>query len=466
MAAHDSSWDIFRAELKRWMELRRVTNEALAEAVNAELETAGLTHPIDEQIVKRWRHSTSPPLASLKVIAATLAMSDDPEGNAPYDPTYLPRAMGVLEAAPEGHDLIEASYRLQSIRAKIVEAQSTLSLAAKGESLVAVVRKTLELGLASGVVPSREGPAGYPIYAADTIQLRHPDPDLDRGPVSVRTYPELQDALNDAFALPTPRTDRFTPVQYEKNVDDAGVCSWSVDHIARPRAGIVHGTHPSLPAVAVTSVTDLPYLEDVGAIIALLLGYGATSTASLARELVAGVAAPPKLRAEIHNNFLYSALPSRRVWTHAIGDAPLASHGAPFLDASGRAVPQLVHVFIAEDDEILKRAARSYHNPNETLRHYLATRDEVVKRAERLGSSERIVTLPIAYSPDRQSQWTSIFTSAARALDVIESCAEGVDLTEVHERQSRVEPAIMPQILRWMADHETSLVSRRWATAS
>ena len=49
MAAHDSSWEIFRSELKHWMELRRFTNKALAEAImshrlllTAEAEFAGV----------------------------------------------------------------------------------------------------------------------------------------------------------------------------------------------------------------------------------------------------------------------------------------------------------------------------------------------------------------------------------------------------------------------------------------
>ena len=100
MAAHDSSWEIFRSELKHWMELRRFTNKALAEAINADLPSSGLSAPVDEQIIKRWRHSTSPPLMTLKVIGRILGMSSDPTGRAIYDPTHLPRVMGILDPAP------------------------------------------------------------------------------------------------------------------------------------------------------------------------------------------------------------------------------------------------------------------------------------------------------------------------------------------------------------------------------
>ena len=57
MAAHDASWDIFRSELKHWMELRRYTNKALADAINADADDAGLSAPITEQIIKRCSHS-------------------------------------------------------------------------------------------------------------------------------------------------------------------------------------------------------------------------------------------------------------------------------------------------------------------------------------------------------------------------------------------------------------------------
>ena len=106
-------------------------------------EPTGLSAPITEQIIKRWRHSTSPPLQSLKMIGRILGMSNDPAGNAPYDPTYLPRAMGILEAAPEHSELIEAAYRLQTIRAKITDAQSTLASATADEGVVNIVRRAM-----------------------------------------------------------------------------------------------------------------------------------------------------------------------------------------------------------------------------------------------------------------------------------------------------------------------------------
>lgn len=204
MAAHDSSWEIFRAELKRWMELRRFTNKALAEAINQDLETAGLTEPVDEQIIKRWRHSTSPPLKTLKVIGRVLAMSEDAAGRAPYDATYLPRVMGILDPAPENSELIEAAYRLQSIRSKIADAQSALAATTADEGIINIVRAATRASLAAAVLPVFEGPRGYPMHVSDRIDLRHangavPAPD-------VQDHPLVADALRDAFAIVSRRT--------------------------------------------------------------------------------------------------------------------------------------------------------------------------------------------------------------------------------------------------------------------
>ena len=194
MAAHDSSWEIFRSELKHWMELRRFTNKALAEAINADLPSSGLSAPVDEQIIKRWRHSTSPPLMTLKVIGRILGMSSDPTGRAIYDPTHLPRVMGILAPAPENPELIEAAYRLQTVRAKIAEAQSTLTAITADEGAVNVVRTATASGLGAAVLPVFEGPRGYPMHVSDRIDLRAQGAEATAP--QPNQYPLVHDALH------------------------------------------------------------------------------------------------------------------------------------------------------------------------------------------------------------------------------------------------------------------------------
>ena len=76
MASHDAGWDAFRSELRHWMELRHFTSRALAMKLNDALGASSDVN-LDEHVVKRWRHSTAPPLAAVRHIAAILEMSDE-----------------------------------------------------------------------------------------------------------------------------------------------------------------------------------------------------------------------------------------------------------------------------------------------------------------------------------------------------------------------------------------------------
>ena len=96
MASHDAGWDAFRSELRHWMELRHFTSRALAMKLNDALGASSDVN-LDEHVVKRWRHSTAPPLAAVRHIAAILEMSDDPTGAAPHDPTFILRPMCLLD---------------------------------------------------------------------------------------------------------------------------------------------------------------------------------------------------------------------------------------------------------------------------------------------------------------------------------------------------------------------------------
>lgn len=470
MAAHDPSWEIFRAELKRWMDLRRCTNKALAEAINADLPSTGLSSPIDEQIIKRWRHSTSPPLMTLKVIGRILAMSADPAGRAPYDPTYLPRTMGILDEAPENTELIEAAYRLQTIRARIADAQSTLVSVTSDEGVINIVRAATRSGLGAAVLPVHEGPHGYPMHVSDRIDLRHPM--TGSAAPDPADHPFVADALHDAFAVVSRRTPRFCG-QPDPSVA-AGQSSWAVQYLARPRSSIVHRAHVPLPAIAITSVTTTAWPDDIGDLVALVLGYGFTTTRELARELVADPYAAEGVRRDIHDNFLCAATPTRRVWTHHGTALPADDNElSPFRDSLGRVTPGVVQVLLVEDDALLTHAAnnppgrpreRGDADVEADLLRFRAARDTLVARAGVLADDPHVITLPVTHRDGPEERWEQVFH---RTLDILVALRGlGVDarLDEVHERLLRLDPQVTPQVLRWLADHEAPYVDQRYRT--
>lgn len=469
MAAHDVSWEIFRSELKHWMELRRYTNKALADAINSDAGDSGLTAPVDEQIIKRWRHSTSPPLQALKVIARILGMSGDPSGHAPYDPTYLPRTMGILDAAPEHSELIEAAYRLQSIRAKIADAQSALATATADEGVVNIVRNAMASGLGAAVLPIVEGPRGYPMHVSDRIDLR--DPLADRPAPEVSEHPSLADALQDAFAVVSRRVPRFCCAS---EVTTNGMSPWAVQYVGRPRTGAVHREHLGLPALAITSVTTTPWPDDIAALVAMVLGYGFTTTRELARELVKDPYRADVLRGEIHDSFLSAATPLRRVWTHHGDVTPPSNPNAPFRDVQGRVMNQLVHVCLVEDDESLLHTAQhppgrlDDERPGDLVQaeydELRRQRDLLVERAKEISRSERVFRLPVTFSPDAEDRWLQVFRCTLEILTLLSNLGVSADLRDTHERLVRAEPHVAPQVLRWLADHEAPFVDPRYRT--
>lgn len=469
MAAHDSSWEIFRSELKHWMELRRFTNKALAEAINADLPSSGLSAPVDEQIIKRWRHSTSPPLMTLKVIGRILGMSSDPTGRAIYDPTHLPRVMGILDPAPENPELIEAAYRLQTVRAKIAEAQSTLTAITADEGAVNVVRTATASGLGAAVLPVFEGPRGYPMHVSDRIDLRAQGAEATAP--QPNQYPLVHDALHDAFAVRSRRAPRFADTSLQPNPD--AYAAWAVQHVGCPRTSEVHRPHAGLPAIAITSVTTTPWPDEVGDLIAMVLGYGFTTTRELARELVCDPYAAEPLRADIHDNLLYAATPLRRVWTHHGAVVPPANDHAPFGDAQGRATSQLLHFYVREDDASLRHAAEhpagrldpvSPEELDAAVARTSATRAELDARFERVQDNPRIRRIDYAFTPEAEDRWALVFEMTLTILRTLDELGVRLNLTELHERLARTEPQVAPQVLRWLADHDAPFVESRHRT--
>lgn len=468
MAAHDSSWDTFRSELKHWMLLRKVTNKQLAEAINDDFAAAGLSAPIDEQIIKRWRHSTSPPLQALKVIARHLRMSADAEGEAPYDPTYLPRVMGLLDEAPESSDLIDAAYRLQGVRAKIAQLQSVLASTAYDEGIIHIVRAATRSLLACGVLPVIEGPHGYPMHVSDRIDIRYPAP--DRPAPEMKDYPELADALHDAFAVKSRRLPRFTP---HAELEHPGLTYWAVQYVGRPRTNAAHRPHPGLPALALTSITTVAWPDDIADLLAMVLGYGFTSTRDLARELVHDPYMAQSLRNDIHDGFLGAPAPERRIWTHNGIDLTTSSPRAPFLDKSVHPPSDLVQIFLLEDDEMLRHAALlppgrrapSEAETQEIFEDSQRTRDEVYARARELGPERRVFVIPVKYVATAEDRWEQAFDVTLSILKILDELGIEAHLDEWHARLARQEHNVAPQLFRWLADHGAPYVDASYATA-
>lgn len=462
MASHDVGWDAFREELRHWMELRGVTSRALATQLE-QILPPGIADRLDEHIVKRWRHSTSPPLGAVRHIAAVLEMSDDPTGHAPHDPAFILRRMGLLDAAAPSPELLDSSFRLQELRLRLLDVRASLGRHTARTGAGQLVQSAMSLGFAAAVYPVWDGPAGYPMHVADRIDFRPATPSAGQIDDSV----EMRSSLIENFAVPGQRTPRFS--RSEKDLADQE--HWAIPLIGRPFTHAGNALHFDVPAVAVSSSTPSSWPDDVGAMLAWVLGYGFVSTREIARELTSKPLATEGLRNDVHQQFVHQA-PERHVWSHHATTLADAHEHAPWADESGAASPRLFHVHLLEDDALLEwsgdwMAGSLGCAREEAVRTAKANRDEAQRRLASLPPDvrSRILVVPVGRREGSAERWEQSMQAVLATTRALHERGLTVDLTPIHERLVRDEPDIGGTLLRWMADHHSPLVSAKFATS-
>lgn len=463
MASHDAGWETFRDELRHWMELRRVTSKMLANRLN-ELEPDAA---FDEHIVKRWRHSTAPPLSAVRHIAAILAMSDDPTGQAPHDPAYVLRRMGLLSDATPAQELLDTAFRLQELRLRVLDVRANLGQYSARTGAGQLVQTALSHGYAAAVMPVWDGPVGYPMHVADRLDFRTARPEQP----TVEDNPDMQAALVANFAVPGQRTPRFSTCE-----DDLEAQShWAIQLVGRPFSRIGKALHPAAPAVAVTSSTTTAWPDDVGAMLAWLLGYGFVTTREIARELTPNPIATDALRSEVHEQFL-TRPPAHHVWSHHSVMVAEDNPHAPWATADGAAPPGLVHIRLVEDDEVLAWTSEWLGrtlglDDQDALELARTNRDEVGRRLETDALSDvrsRTLLVPVRLLEESTDRWTAALQAVLAATVFLAQLGVTRDagLDAIHDRLVRDEPDIAPSLLRWLADHDCPLVSTKFSSRS
>lgn len=463
MASHDAGWEAFREEFRHWMKLRGMTSRALA----ARLNELTVDQPFDEHVVKRWRHSTSPPLEAVRHIASLLTMSDDPSGQAPYDSAFILRRMGLLAPAAPAQELLDTSLRLQELRLRLSEVRGQLSRHAARTGAGQLVQTALSHGYAAAVFPVWEGPVGYPMHVADRIDFRTPRDDIP----AVEENDEMLAALVANAAVPGTRHPRFST----QPDDLAEQSHWAIQLIGRPSMRNGKAIHPAAPAIAVTASTTSAWADDVGGIIAWLLGYGFVSTREIARELTRNPIATDALRSEVHDQFV-ARPPSHHVWSHHSVMVPEDNPNSPWAAADGTGSPGLVHIRLVEDHRLIEWTS-------EWLGGQLGmSAEEALTLAETTASTvearlhsgalahvrRRTLLVPTPFAETPAQRWENALGAALAATRFLAEL--GVERTDgldaVHDRLLRDEPDIAHSLLRWLADHECPLVNPKFSSWS
>lgn len=463
MASHDAGWDAFRSELRHWMELRRYTSRALATKLSETLGDANDTY-LDEHVVKRWRHSTAPPLAAVRHIAEILEMSDDETGRAPHDPTFILRRMGLLDQPATTGELVDSSYRLQELRLRLLDVRASLGDHSARSGAGRLVQTAMSHGYAAAVYPVWDGPVGYPMHVADRLDFRPARPGLG----SIEDVPAMAALFVENFAVPGQLRPRFST-----HPDDlAEQEPWALPHVGRPSTRNGQMLHLTVPSIAVSSQTAWAWGDDVASMLAWVLGYGFVSTREIARELTRNPFSTEALRNDVHEQFLSQA-PARHVWSHHAVSLPADNPGAPWTDASGALAPNLLHVRLVENDAVFEHesawlAESLGTTPDEAVHLAKVNRSEASKRldaASLQGSRSRITTVPVHFHEDSSARWEQVLQTVLRITHKLHDLGVTIDLRPVHERLARDEPDIAPAMLRWLADHGSPLVSDAFASS-
>ena len=325
----DPSWKAFREELARQLKAAGLSSATLAKHLGIEPEQARL-----------WLYGRQrPPLKKLPDIAKALGLSEQ----------HFPVRMGILSRAHEPGNALDLAIRVQDLEH---ERQHLLErLTAQGEEIGAalVVREAVERGWAVAVWPAYEGPSELRLHVADRLTFHQTvGPHAARDPL-----PDLEPALQRVGAVR--RYPKRTPGWIAADKDSSH--HYSINRFAAPHAPRRDTPLARVAAIGVYSLTATAWATDVAAHIAQALGFGLTSTRSLATTAY-GLASTDEVgllhRLEMLRYLL--ARPQQRYVWHHFG---LVHAGGPLNSPLAHAVqsglaPDVVIVRLRETDQLLK----------------------------------------------------------------------------------------------------------------
>lgn len=430
--------------------MRGLAATAIAARLNAGFPDAG----VNRSKVESWRRGAAlPPVALIPHIARITDMRDPTAPpDAPFDPLYILRRLGLVDEAPTNSSFIDAAYRLQKLQLKLESAQHEIVASGRAAGAARIVQAALRTRLfAVAVWPAVEGPSKHRLHVADRIDIQR----TDRAPISrddVWAQPELKEALRAAYAVPGRRQPRWSPE------NETHVSTWSITHVGAPSGPLVSRPHPGLPSIAFSATTLDSWVHDVASLTSLVLGYGLTTTRDLAME-TSGLPSSqtrPQDRAEIHEQFLLRP-PERRVWSH---HGPMTSGHGAFAAAGGLADPRLVHVRLVESEGLLRRSIVDRGVDEATAALWFDDRRTGIHDMELVRDASRVIRLDVEdHTRNTALRWTQVLWGVRTVISELERRGMlRADLTELHNNLRTREPGVAPAVYSWLAEHDCPLV--------
>lgn len=429
---------------------RKEQRERLAEALRSAMVSRGVTNrelamflerldpEINEEKVSTYRRgNVALPLYLAQSVAKRLGMrshdsSEELVDKFGYDPMLMVRLFGLAPEDEEADRLMAGSELwsiasaesavidrlrvLERLEQEVVKQELMLSGLERDRAARLLVQAVLESRrYAMALWPVQAGPTDqsrHLLHVSDRVDIRR----LDGGATSASAvWQDLGSALAQARAWPSVAQPRWPNGQAESlDVRDPRVSRWNLQRLDAPRRPQVSHAHPGFPAVAFSAVVSSSWVGNLASIVALVLGYGLTSTTDLARRLDGLSRYTPGTgsRNRVHSELLRN--PSgRQIWAHASTIDP--SHPrSPWLPDGGSSHPELVHVRLVEDDELLEATAEDRRHTAgfkaSDLPGWQRARDQAVESAP---DSDRVLMLRVPHVEwGSTTKWAHTFERA------------------------------------------------------
>lgn len=447
---------------------------------------------VDENKVRSWRHGrTRVPLHLAQPLARLLAMTDgasDPQvvDEFGYDPMVMIRLLGLSPNDPEADRLLshridwpqDPTERDVVDRLRVLE-RLELEVAAN-EQMLAVSEhdSAAQLVLAAVTRSAKYGVAFWPVHAGPSEEPRHRLHVSDRVDIrrldgactsETEVWDDLGDALARARAQPSSSYPRWPGVDGSL-VPDPHLSMWNLRRLDVPRRPRVVGGHPGFPAIAFSATVSSSWVGNLAGLVAMVLGYGVSSTADLGRSLgnQSGYKAATEERLLVHSELLRNP-GDRRVWFHASKADP-GHPRAPWAPRAGRTHAELVHVHLVEDDDLLRATSEErshYADYTPALEsEWRRSRDRAL---ETKPASGRILTLPVQHVEwASTAKWAHTFARVAEVLRFLHRL--GLEpwsgLPAAQERWAHEDPGLIYPALTWLREHAAPFVHAPQAVAS
>lgn len=452
-----------------------------ASKLAAELVRMG-HYAVTEDQVNNWKQGTvKVPEALMQPVAMLLGLKDEQTDQVVcdavgYDPLLMVRLAGLEPIDSSGAPL-RLSLSQQSLDADVVsrlKTRETLDhrILEQQAQLASVERDYAARTLVQAVLESRRyGMALWPVLAAPTENEDHQLHVSDR--VDLRrldgrvvdedsVWSDLGPSLMQARGWPSVAEPRWPSESQTLLIPDPHLSRWNLRRLDIPRPAMVPRAHAGFPAIAFSATVSSSWVGNLASLVGMVLGYGTSSTTDMARQIGPDSRFTPstQTRAMIHNELLKD--PGERfVWAHAAKFDPKYSP-APWHPISGATHPNLIHVRLVEDDELLDataadRGANSIFVPSD-LRDWKASRDRAVETAP---DNERTLLIRVQHVEFASTQkWAHTFERAHHVLCHLEGLGlmpwaglEAAQAKWIEHADGITKPA-----LTWFREHGTPFV--------